>query len=124
MTSLESLLPKSLVHSQDAANTGAATSAWTDIREFDGEVLVVQNVGAITGTITGGLEDADDGSGTNSAPLVPDDGNQFNAVSTPDNIQKEVFEANKARRWVRYVGTIVTGPAQVSVTMWGHPKNV
>jgi hypothetical protein len=45
----------SLIDAASAANTAAATTGsgkWLDVRAYDGEILVTQQLGAVTGTIT------------------------------------------------------------------------
>ena len=104
-----------------AANTAAATSGWIDVRNFEGEIAIIQQVGAVTGSITGALEDATDGSGTGSAALT---GASFTLVNAANNIQKITIPAGRARGWIRYVGTIVTGPAIVGVSLTARNKYV
>lgn len=45
-----------LLNSANAANTAQATGGWVDIRGFVGDLVVIQNVGAITGNIAGALK--------------------------------------------------------------------
>ena len=107
-----------------AANTAAATSGWIDIREFEGELLLIQQVGAVTGSITTTVEDATSAGGAGAAPLAnPGGGNfAFTAVSSANNIQKLAIPAGAARGWIRTVGTVVTGPAITAVSVTGRPK--
>lgn len=110
-----------LLNPVSAANTAAATGSWIDVRGYtEGELAILQQVGAVTGSITGKIQDADDGSGTNAADVT---GATFTAVSSANNVQKIVLKAGSARRYIRYVGTIVTGPALVGVSLLGHPGN-
>lgn len=102
-----------------AANTAAATSGWIDIREYEGDIILIQQVGAVTGSITTTVEDATSSGGAGSAVLT---GYAFTAVSAANNIQKLVIPAGAARGWIRTVGTIVTGPALTSVSVTGRPK--
>ncbi len=102
-----------------AANTAAATSGWIDVRAYEGEIVIIQQVGAVTGSITGALEDATDGSGTGSAALT---GAAFAQVSAANNTQRITIPAGRARGWIRYVGTIVTGPAVVGVSLLARNK--
>ena len=102
-----------------AAATANATSGWIDIRPYEGEIIVIQQVGAVTGSITTTVEDATDGSGTGSAVLT---GYAFTAVSSANNVQKLVIPAGAARSHLRIVGTIVTGPAIVAASLTGRSK--
>jgi hypothetical protein len=105
------------------ANTAAATSGsgfWVDVSGYEGDVLVTQNVGAVTGSITGKLQAADDNAGTNAADIT---GATFTAVSSANNVQSQALNAKSlAKKFIGYVGTIVTGPAVVGVTVHGVKK--
>lgn len=110
-----------LLNPVSAANTAAATSAWVDVRNLEGDILVNAQVGAITGSIAWALEDATDGSGTGAAAITPNEG-AFAAV-TANQLQKRTLNAGATRGWVRLVGTIVTGPVLVGASLYGRPKN-
>ena len=103
-----------------AANTAAATSAWIDVREAEGDIVFKNQVGALTGSITWTIEDATDGTGTGAAGITPNEGAY--AAGAANQIQKRTVNANAVRGWVRCVGTIVTGPALVAVGILYHPK--
>jgi hypothetical protein len=108
-----------------AANTAAATSAWIDVRQIEGEILVVSDVGIVTaGTLTPTIEDATDSGGSGAATITPVNG-AFTAVTTSNDPKREtrVVQAKHTRGFIRYVGTIATGPALVAVTILGRPKN-
>lgn len=97
------------------ANASARTTTFSspvlDLRPFDGDLLVLQNVGTVSGTtpsLAGVLEDSDDGS-TGWATIA---GASFVAVTAANNSQKLVQAINAARRYVRYTGTITgTSPS-------------
>lgn len=94
--------------------------AWTDMLQYEGELVILQQCGSVTGSITGTIEDADDNSGTGAAAVS---GAAFQIVNGgSSNIQKLVIDKTKVRRWVRYVGTIVTGPALNSVALIARRK--
>lgn len=106
-----------------AAATVNATSAWIDVRKYEGDLVIVSNVGLITGTITPTIEDATDGSGTGAAAVTPTEGAFTQVTTSNDPLQeKRTIPAGSVRGWIRYVGTIVTGPALVGVTLLAHPK--
>lgn len=115
----------SLIDSVSAANTAAATSGtgkWLDVRPYDGEILVTQQIGAVTGSITGKLQSASDANGTGAADIT---GNTFTAVSSANNTQTSVVDPRKVTGgFLGYVGTIVTGPALVSIVASGKKKYV
>lgn len=106
------------------ANTAAATSAWIDVRKYEGDLVIVSQVGTVTaGTVTPTIEDATDGSGTGGAGITPNEG-AFTVVTTSNDplTEKRTINASAVRGWIRYVGTIATGPADAGVVLLSHPK--
>lgn len=107
--------PTSLLDAVSAANTAAATSGagkWLDARQFDGEILVTQNLGAVTGTIAGKLQSASDANGTGAADIA---GATF-PTNTANSTSKVVVDPKSVvGGFLGYVGTIATGPSLVSV---------
>jgi hypothetical protein len=84
-------------------------------------LMFTQHLGAVTGTITGKLQSCDDTGGTNPVDI---DGATF-VAATATGIQRiSVHRKDVGNSHVRYVGTIVTGPALVGVAMHGTPKYV
>lgn len=117
-----------LLHAVDAANTAAATSGtglWLDVRPYDGEIMVTQNVGVVTaGSITGKLQSATDANGTGAADIT---GATFTAVTTSNDPLTQKITVNVREvvgGFLGYVGTIATGPAAVSVVASGKKKIV
>lgn len=106
------------------ANTAAATGTAVDIRKYEGDLVITQHVGAITGTLDGALQQCDDAGGTNAEALSP--AAAFTQVTTANddpNVQKLCIPAGSLTRpFLRYIGTIVTGPSIVGVTLMAHPK--
>lgn len=115
----------SLIDSVSAANTAAATSGsgkWLDVRTYEGDLIVTQQIGAVTGSITGKLQSATDANGTGAADIT---GATYTAVSSANNTQSIVVDPKKvAGGFIGYVGTIVTGPALTSITVVGQKKYV
>lgn len=115
----------SLLTAASAANTAAATGTAVDIRKYEGDLMVTQVVGTITGTLDGKLQQCDDAGGTNAEDIT---GATFTQVTTSNdapNVQKVNVPAGALTRpFLRYVGTIVTGPSIVGVTLHAHPKYV
>lgn len=105
-----------------AANTAAATSAWVDVRDSVGDIMFVNQVGALTGTITWTIEHATDSGGTGAAAIVPIDGAY--AAGAANQTQKRCISANTCLGFVRCVGTIVTGPALVAASVHRRPQIV
>lgn len=114
----------SLLDPVSAANTAAATSGsakWLDVRVYDGEILVTQVLGAVTGSIAGKLQSASDANGTGAADIT---GATF-ATNTANTSAKVVVDPKKVvGGFLGYVGTIVTGPALVGVTAASKKKIV
>lgn len=108
-----------------ASNTAGASSSWIDIRNYIGEILVVQQTGNIAGSYTGALEHATDSAGTGAASVTFNEGAlpTINAASG-NMLHKRTVAADSLGGWVRNRGTIVTGPAYISITLAGRPKNV
>jgi hypothetical protein len=118
----------SLLDAVDAADTAAATSGvgkWLDVRPYDGEILVIQNVGIVdAGSVTGKLQSASDANGTSAADIT---GYTFTAVTTSNdpNVQTLAVDPKKVvGGFLGYVGTIVTGGALISVVAAGKKKYV
>lgn len=98
-----------------AANTAAATSGWVDVRQAEGDVMVITQVGALTGSITWTIETASDSGGTGAAGITPNEG-AF-AAGAANQVQKRTVRATACKGFVRVVGTIVTGPALVAARL-------
>jgi hypothetical protein len=99
--------------------TAFATGPWVSVSDAEGHLEIVQLVGAITGSVDGKIQHADDGSGTNAAD-VP--GAVFAQVAAQDSTLAINIPAKGLKPFVRYVGTIVTGPVVMSVSMRRHLK--
>lgn len=104
-----------LLDPASAANTAAATSSWVDVRDSQGDIMFINHVGALTGSITWTIEHASDGSGTGAAAITPNEGAY--AAGAANQVQKRTVSANAIQGYVRCVGTIVTGPALVAVSV-------
>lgn len=110
-----------LLPAVSAANTTLGTGEWVDCQKGEGDIMIVQSTGAVAGTLTGTLETAPFANGTGNLALLPPAGN-FAAVSAANNIQIAVVPASLCLGWIRYIGTIVTGPSLVAVNAFFHPK--
>jgi hypothetical protein len=103
-----------------AANTAAATSSFIDCRFFEGDIEIVIAVGAITGSCTPSFEDATDSGGTGNAAFLP---NEALSALVAGTARKYTFNAKAHRGFVKFIGTIVTGPTLIGVVRQGRPKN-
>jgi len=107
-----------------AANTAAATSgsgAWMDTQPVDGKIIVIMSLGALTGSLAGKMQVADDANGTNAVDVS---GATF-ATGVANTAQRLVVYADGlAKRYLGFVGTIVTGPVLIGVAAIACPKYV
>lgn len=116
-TRLETVV--TMVNPASCADTTAATSAYIDVRGFKGDLVFTQHSGAITGTLAGKLQGADDVGGTNSADIA---GATFTAVSAANKLYSITVPATY-RPFIRYVGTVGTGPVVLGVHVRGFPAS-
>ena len=115
-TSIQLMVPGS------KADTAAATGTGIDITAYEGYMVVTQQVGVVTGgTIAGKLQECDDAGGTNPVDIV---GATFTSAgtSTDEVTQSIVIKVDGLKPFLRYIGTIVTGPAVVGVSAVGVKK--
>lgn len=114
-----------LLASQSAANTAAATSAWTAVAGYEGQVQVVINVGTITGTVDFTFHTNTSGSDSGQTAIVPLDGAPAQ-ITTSNDVAVYVarFDARVLQGYLKVTGTVVTGPALLSYTLIGRKKTV
>lgn len=119
----QSVTTLQLLASVDAANTTAAsTVTGLDITEYEGFLIVTQNVGLLdAGSITGTVITS--ASSDLSSPTTV---GTFTAVTTSTDpaAQSIAIEVNKCKRYIGYVGTVVTGGALIGCTAVGAKKYV
>ena len=108
-----------LLAAASCANTAAATGSGVDLQDYEGPMLITQNHGVSTGTLDGKIQDsADNSSFADVAGLT------FTQSTTGADIKSLVVQSKQVRRYIKYVGTVVTGPQVVGVTMVGVKKTV
>ena len=112
-----------LLDSADHADTAAAsTTTGVDVSEYEGHLVIIENVGVVTGgTVTGKLV-TDTESDLSTAVDVSGATFTVATTSTDERTEKITVECNKLKKYLGYVGTIVTGPAQVAVVGCGKKK--
>ena len=113
-----------LLTPSDKADTGAATGTAVDVLEYEGYIIVTQQVGVVTaGSIAGKLQHGDAADGSDAADIT---GATFTTVTTSNDPLTETItiKADGLKRYLRYVGTITTGPAVVGVSAVGCKKYV
>jgi hypothetical protein len=124
--SLADLVVAQSVAPASATNTAGATTPsgkWVAVAGFIGDIAVVAQVGAVTaGSITGNVQEADDATGTNAQNIIS--GGAFAALTAAGQ-QVVAVNRNVLRKpFIGYAGTVVTGPALVSVSIVGRNANV
>ena len=100
-----------------ASNAATVTGAGVDLQDYNSPVLIVQNHGTSTGTLDGKIQDSADNS--NFADVS---GAAFTQSTTAADVKMLTLTPGQVRRYIRYVGTIVTGPQVLSVSMSGVKK--
>ena len=106
--------------SASASQASTVTGAAVDLIDYEGPVAIIQNHGTGTGSLDGKIQDSADGS-TGWAD-VP--GAVFTQSTTTADIKSLSLWPKQIRRYIRYVGTIVTGPQNVAVQLIGVKKSV
>lgn len=100
-------------------NTAAATGTGVDLKDYEGPVVIVQNHGTSTGTLDGKIQDS-----ANNSSFADVTGAVFTQETTTAGVQSLVLQSKQVRRYIKYVGTVGTGPQVVGVTMTGVKKSV
>jgi len=101
-----------------AAATANATGGWVNVKHIQGEMAIICQVGVITGTLDVTIRTASTSGGAGDSLLTTDsDMTQFTATG----IQKITISRNSTLGYIKFVGTIVTGPALVSACVLAHP---
>ena len=102
--------PVIILNAVSAANTAAATSSGVDLAGYIGEFQVVVQTGAITGTLDGKIQDSADNSS-----FADVTGLTFAQVTAANKVAKLDIPVNSVRRYIKYVGTVATGPVLISI---------
>lgn len=106
--------------SASASQASTVTGAAFNLLDYDGPVLITQSHGTGTGTLDGKIQDSADGS-TGWADVS---GATFSQSTTTADVKSLVLNPKSIKQYIRYVGTIVTGPQNVAVTIAGFKKSV
>lgn len=92
--------------------TATTNGAWVDVRTLQGELMLVQLTGAVSGTtpsMVTTIQDATDSGGTGAANIP---GAAFPAVSTANQTQKLMIDPRLSRGFIRAVHTVTgTSPS-------------
>ena len=109
-----------------AARTTNLNGSWVDVRAYEGDLLIVLDIGAVSGTtptLDVKIQDATDGSGTGAADIT---GAAFAQATTANQRAKLVIPAGAPRSHIRVVGTVggTTPNFTYSVTLLSRQKYV
>jgi hypothetical protein len=119
-----SLVARELLPAVSASNTAGATTStsggYADTQDLEGELAVVVNCGAVTGSVTVKLQSASDANGTGAADIS---GAVASAISSANGTAIITIPKNAmTARYLGIVGTVVTGPVLISATLIGSKK--
>ena len=103
-----------------ASQASTLTGTAVDLTGYDAPVVIVQNHGTGTGTLDGKIQDSADGS-TGWADVS---GATFTQSTTTADCKCIALDPISVKRYIRYVGTVGTGPQNVAVQLVGIKKNV
>ena len=111
----------SVLHlSASASQASTVTGAAVDLSGYDCPLAIIQSHGTGTGTLDGKLQDSADGS-TGWADIS---GATFTQRTTTAAVDVISLDPVGCKRYIRYVGTIGTGPQNVGVVAVGIKKSV
>lgn len=119
---LNQATPVIVLNAVSAANTAAATSSGIDLTGYEGVVVMCQQTGAITGTLDGVIQDSADNSSFTSVGGASTPSLTFAQVTAANKVANVSFDVRSVRRYIRYIGNIVTGPVLISVTLQAIKK--
>jgi hypothetical protein len=90
-------------------SAGVNNGPWLPVKNLEGMLEVLYNLGALTGSVVFKLQDATDGSGTGAADLSP--AVETASLTTAGSTGALRVDKRKVRSHVRLVSTVTTGPA-------------
>jgi len=108
------------------ARTSSAGGSWIDVRDIEGDILVLLNCGPVSGTtptLDVKIKDATSSGGAGSADVA---NAAFTQITTSNNMQKLVIPAGSVRGWISADWTIggTTPSFNFAVLAAGRPKTV
>jgi len=104
--------------SASASQASTVTGAAVNLSGYDTPIVIVQSHGTGTGTLDGKIQDSADGS-TGWADVT---GATFSQSTTTADVKILSLYPKSTKGYIRYVGTIVTGPQNVAVVAAGIKK--
>ena len=106
-----------------AANTAAASSAYIDVRGYEGQVSVEISQGIVVGTVDYTFSTNDAANSSGATLIVPLGGALAQITTSNDDAHyTAVFDAKQLRGYLSVVATVVTGPSIASLTFVGRKK--
>lgn len=121
MLDAQTSISKTMINPVSAANTAAATSAYISCANAEGDIMLVVQAGAITGSMTPTFEHASDSGGTGVVAIVPNEG--AIGAMTANTVVRRTIRKDHIQGFLRVVGTIVTGPTLFAVSLQYRQKN-
>jgi hypothetical protein len=110
---------KPLIRANDALAT--VSGDYTSI-QAEGMIMVIEDIGDVTGTIAGKLWTASAADGTDATGMIPNDAVVFASRTGPSYQTKKLYDARQNLGFLGYVGTVTTGPIGLCVTAIYRPK--
>ena len=104
--------------SASASQASTVTGAAVNLSGYDTPIIIVQSHGTGTGTLDGKIQDSADGS-TGWGDVA---GAAFSQSTTTADVKILSLDPKGTKGYIRYVGTIVTGPQNVAVIAAGIKK--
>lgn len=123
-TNISVLSPK-LALAVDPADTNGATSAYIDVKGYEGQVGVVISNGVIGsgGSVTWTFLTATTSQGSGEAPVTPISGTPTVASEANEPLtQIVVFNASQLKGYLKVVGTVETDAGPLTYTIIGMKK--
>jgi hypothetical protein len=90
--------------SHPATKTSTVTGTGVDISAYSGPLLVVQDVGTVSGTLPtldGKIQDS-----PNNSDWTDVSGATFTQVTASNSLQSIVVQCNAVAQYIRYIGTV------------------
>lgn len=121
---ISSLTPK-LALAVDPADTTAATSAYIDVKGYEGQVGVSISNGIIGagGSVTWTFKTATTSQGAGEADVTPISGTPTVASESNEPLtQMVVFNATQLKGYLKVIGTVATDAGPLTYTILGMKK--
>ncbi len=109
----------------DPADTAAATSAYIDVRGYEGQVFVSIHNGIIGagGSVAYTFLTATNSQAANEAAVTPLNGAMTTATESNEPLaQFAVFDASQLKGFLKVVGTVTTDSGPTTYTFYGRKK--